>query len=745
MNNLRLKNFILLTFIASIAVAKSTTVDPSLQAAVNAIVIPNATEIRGNITLPLSTSTGVTFTWSSDNESVIRSSESAGYVGYANMPGGVVTRQDVDVVVTLTVTGQKDGNTATRTIPVTVKAKNAQKQNVGYLYAYFSGDETRLDDQQIYFAISKDGVIWSDLNENNPVLKSVLGDLGVRDPYIIRSSEGDKFFLVATDLDIRASKYGGNWGNMSTKGSTSLMIWESKDLVNWSAQRMVDVSSFIGAGDTWAPEAIYDEKTGEYIVFWSSRVSTDSYAKHRIYVSKTRDFYTFTKPAVYVEGTSGVIDADMFKLGNTYYRLIKDEAGSNVYLSKSTSLLDYTNTIGLGNSFVRITNSELEGYTGGYEGPTMFQYINQNKWCALVDEYVNPKRGYIPFVSSDISATNSLHLLADGTYLMPTGAKHGTVIPINQQEYDALTAKWAVPDPQNDGDKTIVLKYDFNETLANKTVVDKSGSGYNATLYGTATYTTDATKGQVLYLDGTTGCYLNFPQGVFDGRDSMTISMDLRPESDVANHFTLGIGKNNYKYMFLRARTTEIRNAITTLSYGKERAVSSTGSFKSTWINVKIVMEGHKMSLYLNNKLIQSNSYVRSIKDLGTNLLAYLGKSFYSGDSYFKGYFDNVTVYNHALSASEITALTSGVRNIKKDLIRLSLNPTNKLLKVLVLESSTKNSVLQIYNSTGNLLFTKELAASQNLFLYSMNHLSSGVYLVKFERGNEMITERFII
>lgn len=56
------------------------------------------------------------------------------------------------------------------------------------------------------------------------------------------------------------------------------MIWESADLVNWSELRMVDVASSISAGAAWAPEAIYDEKTGEYLVYWSSRVSTDNFA-----------------------------------------------------------------------------------------------------------------------------------------------------------------------------------------------------------------------------------------------------------------------------------------------------------------------------------------------------------------------------------------------------------------------------------------------------------------------------------
>ncbi len=79
------------------------------------------------------------------------------------------------------------------------------------------------------------------------------------------------------------------------------MVWESTDLVNWSEQRMVEVARD-DAGCTWAPEATYDEKeTGEYIVYWASRVAEDGYGKQRVYYAKTRDFYTFTEPEVMIE------------------------------------------------------------------------------------------------------------------------------------------------------------------------------------------------------------------------------------------------------------------------------------------------------------------------------------------------------------------------------------------------------------------------------------------------------------
>ncbi|MFB6317463.1 LamG-like jellyroll fold domain-containing protein [Saccharicrinis sp. FJH54] len=634
----------------------------------------------------------------------------------------------------------------TTTVSLAEARQNQQSEYSAYLYVYFSGDESRIDDQQIYFAISRDGLTWDDLNENNPVLTSVLGDKSVRDPYILRTPDGNHFYLIATDLDIRASKYNGNWGLMSTQGSNSIMVWESDDLVNWSEQRMIDVSSPVLAGNTWAPEAIYDDKAEQYMVFWSSRVATDNYAKHRIYAAYTPDFVTFSDPFVYIDTPNGTIDASIHKVGDTYYRLIKDDKVLNVSLSYSQELVDANSTYASGNSFVKIQNTELESYTGGYEGPTMFQFNNQEKWCVLVDEYVSSRRGYIPFISDDISAANSLSLMNDGEYLMPTGAKHGTVIPVTEEEYTALVQKYAVKAPEEPLSDSPVLSYDFNETLNTPVVADKSGNHNDATVFGNATYVTDPEKGQVLWLDGTSNTYLAFPEAFFDGRSNMTVNMDIRPESDAFYHFTFTIGQNNIKYMFLRTRDNEIRNAITTQSYSKEGQVLNSGSFKGKWINIKIVMEGHIMSLYLDNVLVDKNSFVRSVSDLGTTLKAYLGKSFYS-DPYFKGYFDNVRVYNRAFSAEEIASgLSTGLKRTQKHNYKvLNVTVSDDKLCIEFSESAGLTPELKIINLSGQTVLEKQISNHNGSAILNIPDAFSGVYLISITDGPDVISQKVLI
>ncbi|GAA3093327.1 hypothetical protein GCM10020001_006030 [Nonomuraea salmonea] len=100
----------------------------------------------------------------------------------------------------------------------------------GYLMAHFTGESA--NGEQIYLAHSDDGLHWTDLNNGQLVLRSTIGTRGVRDPSIVRSPSGDRYWIVATDLRIAS---GTSWNDAANRGSTSLVVWESRDLVNWSA------------------------------------------------------------------------------------------------------------------------------------------------------------------------------------------------------------------------------------------------------------------------------------------------------------------------------------------------------------------------------------------------------------------------------------------------------------------------------------------------------------------------------
>lgn len=423
--------------------------------------IPNADNIKGNITLP-DEKDGVTINWKSSNEEVINT-KVVKNAGYDDTPAGVVTRQDKDTKVTLTAEFAKKGEKSiTKEYPVTVKAAPEPikaEDYKGYLFTHFVDQQEDSSKEQVYFSISEDGLNWQELNDRTPVLTSTIGESGVRDHYIMRSPEGDKFYMIATDLSINRNKSGNDerWWAAGSAGSHSIVVWESEDLVNWSEPRLAEIATD-NAGCTWAPEFIYDEKTGEYVVYWSSTTLevdgdenvTQEYENHKIYYAKTRDFYTFTEPKVYHEGGVGedgkivkVIDSTMIQDKDTYYRYTKNESKGIIEVDKSNEVLG---------QFEQVPSESLTNLIktqGAVEGPIIYKLNEKtadgkDQWCLLVDRFAKAQ-GYYPLITTDLSSGEFTELPAS-EYHLPDHARHGYVMPITDKEYSALQRKWGAAD-----------------------------------------------------------------------------------------------------------------------------------------------------------------------------------------------------------------------------------------------------------------------------------------------------------
>lgn len=116
---------------------------------------------------------------------------------------------------------------------------------------HFSGEGAA--GQLMYLAHSTDGLHWNDLNGGAPIPRSTIGTKGVRDPALVRSPGGDKYWIIATDLCIGC---GQNWEAAVYNGSRDL-VWESTDLVTWSQPWLLNVAGAIPDGrNAWAPEAM---------------------------------------------------------------------------------------------------------------------------------------------------------------------------------------------------------------------------------------------------------------------------------------------------------------------------------------------------------------------------------------------------------------------------------------------------------------------------------------------------------
>jgi hypothetical protein len=417
------------------------------QAGADAVELVHPDDVRGNLTLPTSGLHGSTLSWESGDPAVVTATGEVTRPAYGEQP----------VDVPLTVTATVNGATGTRSIVVRVTPLPAPADYEGYAFSYFAGESTD-DGEKIYMATSKgnDPLDYDELNDGRPVLSSQYGTRGLRDPFLIRSHEGDRFFLLATDLKAYPAV---DFGEAQETGSTYIEVWESTDLVHWSDQRHIKVSSDF-AGNTWAPEAFYDEDAGEYVVYWASALypTTDTAGRdittqyQRMMYATTRDFVSFSEPRPWVDvkrgAGRGMIDATVVKDGDTYYRVIKDEASMTPRQERSTDLRAVvtgslpTTTSSPGWQLVRERvgvgqpNPWGGTFTNG-EGPTVFRDNEvDDRWYMFIDQpSYHGGRGYLAFRTDDIGS---------GTWTsvpeaaLPSSPRHGTVVPVTQAELDTL-------------------------------------------------------------------------------------------------------------------------------------------------------------------------------------------------------------------------------------------------------------------------------------------------------------------
>ncbi|KAF3068286.1 hypothetical protein GL218_08285 [Daldinia childiae] len=307
---------------------------------------------------------------------------------------------------------------------------------VGYLGAIFLGA-----DPYVYFYLSNgnDPLSFKALNSGQPILRPTKGTGGVRDPYLVQgggAEAGRKWYIIGTDLNIGKT----SWDASQRTGSRGIFVWESTDLVNFGNERLVNVEDST-AGMVWAPEAIWDASKGQYLVHWASKFYSASDSGHtgspsniRIRYAYTSDFKTFTQPQTYIDyAPTNIIDLDIVPLdtqGKSYLRFMKDESAKTVFLEYSTTGLFGSWTRAGGNSGI---------ITSGVEGPAAYRDNKDDaKVHVLLDFYGSD--GYRPYESTDPKGNKWTASSRSG---FPSNLRHGSILPINQTLYDALSKKFS--------------------------------------------------------------------------------------------------------------------------------------------------------------------------------------------------------------------------------------------------------------------------------------------------------------
>lgn len=289
-----------------------------------------------------------------------------------------------------------------------VQAKPAPVEQKGaWLFAYFKEPGT----QGIYFALSRDGLHYTPLNDGQPWLApSKPGEI-MRDVFVTRGPAG-RFQMVWT----------WNWrGN-------SLGHASSQDLLTWSEQRAIPImAGFPATNNVWAPETYWDAAKHEWLLIWSSSMK-DSKEGNRIWFSLTPDFESFAKPAVFFDPGYVTIDATIFHEQDGPYRLIfKDQTYDPLTFQERVA-----------------TGPTLEGPWSAISGPINESWSEgpsaihaSGRYIVFYDHYRAPHARYEAVATTDwkhwtdITAETSL----------PEHAKHGSFLRITDEEAERLSAR----------------------------------------------------------------------------------------------------------------------------------------------------------------------------------------------------------------------------------------------------------------------------------------------------------------
>ncbi len=300
-------------------------------------------------------------------------------------------------------------------------ASIAAESYSAYVMGYFTespnGAENRF---ALHLAYSTDGLNWTPLNQNQPVVTPALGYKGLRDPFILRKQDGT-FVVMATNMTGQ---------DMAANRSKYILVWDSTDLRTFTNERLLQVNNS-STMHAWAPEAFWDAGRNQYAILWAG--NTDY---NKIFVSYTTDFKTVTdynNLTIFHDPGVGIYDGDMLSYNGTNYFY---NANGQIHGYKSTSL----NPGSFTNNYVPSI------YPSGcaIEAPTQVQKINANTWWLWGDSYSPRNPVFYVWQSSDIS-TNSWSQLNMRDYNAPPNAKHCTIAKVTTAELNNLIAKWGNP------------------------------------------------------------------------------------------------------------------------------------------------------------------------------------------------------------------------------------------------------------------------------------------------------------
>lgn len=313
-------------------------------------------------------------------------------------------------------------------LSLAVKAQDYTK----YLFAYFPSNS----DENIYFAIAdKDHPYdFTPVNDGHCVVSadSVTVMNGLRDPHLMRGEDG-YFYMVATDMRCAL-------GWSSNRG---IVMMRSKDLIHWTHHYVHFPEKYAGTSyanvtRVWAPETIWDPQAQRYMVYFSLLTNDGAIPYDRVYYCYANDDFSDLEgePVFLFDRGKSTIDMDIVynEKDGLYHAIYKNEGDGGICMVTASALTPASGEPGsqwsAPSGAVQQTNVAVEG--GG-----LYKLIDSDQWVLMYDCYGS---GYYQFCTSeDLQSFTLAHQTATSGSFTP---RHGSVMQITDEEYEALAGYW---------------------------------------------------------------------------------------------------------------------------------------------------------------------------------------------------------------------------------------------------------------------------------------------------------------
>lgn len=240
--------------------------------------------------------------------------------------------------------------------------------------------------------------------------------------------------------------------------------------------------------------------------------------------------------------------------------------------------------------------------------------------------------------------------------------------------------------------------------------------------------------------------------------DTYSVAMAVRPIA-----LTGDAGYNNYRTLLVipKESTSAAYNLDERLSiliskntgkfvvkYGQYEILSNTiidANDFTKWYYLTVVVDGQSVKLYVNGNLEVTLSLAASQLlnvDLDRNILIANTFHFGFGDSYFRGYMDDIYITTDALTASQVSDLATNYNNVNtlgtsqfnsRSDLKIYPNPTTGIVNLVEQVNA------QVFDIQGRMVLERK-----NVNQINLKDQNSGIYLLKLENDKGVSTHKII-